>query len=187
MKKYFVALLSVLVLGAAAYADSTDKLTGIGGVSSEIADYMERNLIYKDTNNDLRLPLSAGKKVVVTEAQTPVARIVKGVPQPALPVFTPSTSLTPTAVLGPINVIQTAAPTLASGLLPTPSFDGQKVEVFHGGASPFVVMAAGTPVVNLGASRRINMATRTQLVCKYSSAFVSWICDLLAAGPTPAA
>lgn len=189
MKSKIILLTALcLLLGVSAHAqESRGKMIGLG-MNPQMADYIARKLIHVNTSGDTELRIGAGKKVVMVEGNgTPVGYINDGISQAVPLIFTPTTSLTPVAVLGPLNLLATASPTLASGFLPTPSVDGQKVRVFNGGASPFVVMAAGTPVVNLGASRRVNLATRTQLDCTYSSIFVSWICDLLAAGPTPAA
>lgn len=186
--KILFLVLSLFVCVKAEAQSSKGKMIGLG-MNPQLADYIARKVINVNTSGNTEVRIAAGKKLVLVEGNgTPMANIDDGVLQPVPLVFTPSTSLTPTAVFGPLNVLATAAPTLAAGLLPASPADGQVVEIFNGGASPLVVFAQSTPQMNLaGANRRVNVATRTQLKCKYASNYLSWICDLLAAGPTPAA
>ncbi len=189
MKGKILALVAICLLSVtSAHAQSSKgKMIGLG-MDPQMADYIARKIINVNASGDTEVRIASGKKMVLVEGNgTPVANVFKGEGGAIPVVFTPSTSLTPTAVLGSYNLVATAAPTLASGLLPTPSFDGQTSTTINFGASPFVMFATGTPTVNRGASRRVNVASGSKLVCKYSSTALSWICDLLAAGPTPAA
>lgn len=185
--KIILALVACLLITTSAHAQSSKgKMIGLG-MNPQLADYIARNLIAINTSGNMELRVPSGKRHTLLVAGTPVANIISGEISSVPSVFTPSLSLTPAAVLGSYNIVATAAPTLASGLLPTPVVDGQMNTTVNYGASPFVLFATGTPTINRGATRRVNIASGSKLVCKYSSNALSWICDLLAAGPTPAA
>ena len=104
-------------------------------------------------------------------------------------VATPATDLTPVAGTNDfrrLTVLATAAPTNAAIALPASPNNGEVYQMFNLGANPVVVAALGTPVMNNAAARRLSVAAKGGTRCVYSSLAGSWLCDLIAALPTPA-
>lgn len=73
MKSRFLVLVALLI-ALPAFADSRGELTGLR-MSEQLADYITRNMINKNTSNNVDIPLATGKSFNVLVAKTPVATI----------------------------------------------------------------------------------------------------------------
>lgn len=168
MKKILLAL--TCLIAVTAQADSRASLTGLH-MNEQLADYITRNMINKNTSNNVEIPVASGKTFIVNVAKTPVANIgstgltftgasanVRNNTLPA--VMTPITALTPNAgdvLVGRVSIMATASPTLAYVELPAATANaGAAFGVYNKGASPLLIVpngvVAATDAINASAA-----------------------------------
>lgn len=196
MKYVFNILCALLVFISTAHAaptsvDDTMRL----GMSSQLAKFISDNLVGKDADGVLRLPVASGKSLSVDIAGTPVMSFsASGVDMPLAgfaieqPVYVPTFAATPAAGTNDLKVGFNAVPTAAANTaacLPAVPDVGDTVEGFNSMANTVRVKACGTPGINgAAAGTYIPLATMNYFRCTAETA-TAWRCGTLAV-PTPA-
>ncbi len=195
MKYVFNILCALLVFSTTAHAAPTSvDDTMRFGMSTQLAKFISDNLIGKDANGVLRLPIASGKTLSIDVAGTPMAVVgASGLDFSAgfgvgLPVYVPTFAATPAAGTNDLKIGFNAVPTAAANTaacLPAVPAAGDQVEGFNPMANTVRVKACGTPGINgAAAGTYMPLATMNYFRCTAESA-TAWRCGTLAV-PTPA-
>lgn len=190
MAKYFVdngVALSVLTNNA--YLKSANA-AGNANINVLKVDGTDDTVLNADSGDVIKLAVAATPHVQVDAAGITMVQSAAGLVY-SVAAATPATDLTPSAsnLVKPVTIVVTAGPTNQAVALPASPTDGEERTIVNLSANPLVVAALGTPGMNFPVTpgpRRLSVATRVEVTCKYISAAASWGCYPKTAYPTPA-
>jgi hypothetical protein len=178
MKFIFKILIALLVLTSTASAapDSVDNLAGVG-LPRPVGKLFQDTMIGTDTSGNIVIPIASGKQAILKVAGTPVAAFDSAgqLANTTLPpVVTPMVALTPVsaaALVQPVSIMATAAPTLAIVMLPAATANaGKSFGIYNKSASPVLLHnsgVVGTDAINaLGAGTPYSCATTKFCDCR---------------------
>lgn len=177
MRSLFAICLSLLISVSFARADSTNDLISLG-MKPEVADYIEKKMIYRDSSGNVELKMATGKSLELP-AKSGVSRAV------AVPTMA-STPVAGTNEFYPgLNVVPTAAADTAALLGPSTPVPGQEFLISNNSGAAVRIKAAGGATLNgATAGGYITLASLATVEC-YTQSATNQVC-LQPVIPTPA-